>query len=134
MRLMACLVTAFAVVAPAAQAADRPLASIRTNPAIPFEGRAFDLIASSPGSGVTYSWDLDGDGAFGDATGVTVPQAFPATTRSVSVRATDAEGRTSTDDALRDRGVDEASSDDRGLQHPVGGGRASAQALRFILG
>jgi hypothetical protein len=77
--------------------AARPVVSSRTAPAIPLEGSPVDLIASSPGLGVSYSWDLDGDGAFADAAGATARQTLPAGTRTVSVRATDTFGRTSTE-------------------------------------
>jgi hypothetical protein len=93
MRLVALFLTAFAVLTPAAHAQ----VSIRTTPAIPVEGASFELRAASAGSGVAYSWDLDGDGVFGDATGPGVSQVWPAGTRTVGVRATDASGRTSTE-------------------------------------
>lgn len=96
MRLVASFLTAFAVLTPAAQASASPV-SIRTVPASPAEGRPVDLIASSQGNGVTYSWDLDGDGAFGDASGATITRTFPVGTQTVSVRATDGSGIVSTE-------------------------------------
>jgi hypothetical protein len=97
MRLVASFLTAFAVLTPMAYAADTSVVSTSTQPAIPVEGRAFELLAGSTGPGVAYSWDLDGDGTYGDATGARVSQTWPHGTRTVSVRATDAAGRTSTE-------------------------------------
>ncbi len=82
--------------AASASEAERPLASIRTAPAVPIEGEPVDFIASSPGR-VGYSWDLDGDGAFDDASGSAVRRTLPMGTRTISVRAADRFGRTSTE-------------------------------------
>ena len=48
----------------------------------------------STGAGLTYAWDLDGDGQFGDATGASPTHAFPAGTYTVRLRVTDASGAT----------------------------------------
>ena len=47
----------------------RPSPSIRVQPAAPRAGTTVVLTATSPGSGLTHAWDLDGDGAFDDAAG-----------------------------------------------------------------
>jgi hypothetical protein len=77
--------------------ANAPVASIRTVPVVPVEGEPVELIGSSPGRGISYSWDLDGDGTFGDAAGATVRKTLPVGTYTVGVRATDGSGRTSTE-------------------------------------
>ncbi|MEA2457619.1 MAG: hypothetical protein QOC95_591 [Thermoleophilaceae bacterium] len=51
----------------------------------------FDGTAST-GAGLTYAWDLDGDGQFGDATGASPTHAFPAGTYAVRLRVTDSSG------------------------------------------
>jgi hypothetical protein len=71
--------------------------SIRTTPSTPRVDRPVELTASSAGRRFTYDWDLDGDGTFGDGSGATVSRVFPAGPRTVSVRATDQFGRTSTE-------------------------------------
>jgi hypothetical protein len=100
MRTIAVLFTGCSLLAagavPAA-AAEPQIVSMQTTPAIPVEGQPTAFTASSPGVGVTYSWDLDGDGAFGDASGATVSRTLPAGTTSVSVRATDAAGHVTTE-------------------------------------
>jgi PKD domain len=47
---------------------------------------------ASTGRGLTYAWDLDGDGQFDDATGARPSASFPAGTYSVRVQVTDASG------------------------------------------
>ena len=46
----------------------------------------------STGSGLAYSWDLNGDGQFGDATGASPTHTFPAGTFTVRAQVTDATG------------------------------------------
>ncbi|HEY6886529.1 MAG TPA: PKD domain-containing protein, partial [Solirubrobacter sp.] len=72
----------------------RPSPSMSVSPPAPHAGSPVVLNASSPGRGVSYAWDLDGDGAFDDAVGADVSRTFPAGTATVAVRATDADGRT----------------------------------------
>lgn len=48
------------------------------------------------GQALSYSWDLNGDGTFGDATGVSVTHTFPAGTWTVRLRVTDAGGAMAT--------------------------------------
>jgi hypothetical protein len=66
-------------------------------PDSPLAGHPVALIASAFGRGVAYAWDLDGDGAFDDATGERVTTAFNGATARVAVRATDEAGRTATE-------------------------------------
>ena len=73
--------------------ARRPVPEIRTLPATPRAGGTVALVASSPGRGLTFAWDLDDDGAFDDGNGATLTRSFPAGTRRVRVRATDEDGR-----------------------------------------
>jgi hypothetical protein len=73
--------------------ARRPAPSIRVSPVVPRPGEPVRLSVASPGRGVTFAWDLDGDGDFGDATGAAVTHAF-AGPGTVAVRATDEDGRT----------------------------------------
>jgi len=73
----------------------RPVPVIGTLPTQPRAGGPLQLQAFSAGSGVTFAWDLDDDGAFDDAVGATVDRSLATDTR-VRVRATDADGRTGT--------------------------------------
>ncbi|WP_028067284.1 PKD domain-containing protein [Solirubrobacter soli] len=82
--------------------ADRPLVSTTISPVSPRPGDMVTLKASSPGLGVSYAWDLDGDGALTDATGPSVQRAYEIGTHTVRVRATDQFGRT----ALEERSVE----------------------------
>ncbi len=94
-RVAAVALLAFAAALPAvAPARDdaRPSPSLRIQPAAPRAGTTVVLSATSPGSGVTHTWDLDGDGAFDDATGAAVTMTAAAS-GSVAVRSTDAGGR-----------------------------------------
>ena len=91
---------ALALLAPASaradEQADRPMPEIRATPAAPRVGAPVTLTASSPGRGSTLAWDLDGDGAFDDASGATVTlTAAPVSV--AAVRETDQFGRTGTD-------------------------------------
>ena len=65
-------------------------------------GVAFDASGSFHPNGtiVSYEWDLDADGVFDDATGVTASRAFPDNgTYAVAVRVTDDSGEVDTDSA-----------------------------------
>ncbi len=54
--------------------------------------------SASTGDGLTYSWDLNGDGTFGDATGPTASFTYNDNgSVTVSLQVTDAEGRMSVD-------------------------------------
>ena len=87
-----------AAAAAPAQAADAAsLVSIRMSPAVPVEGKPVDLFAISAGGYDTYTWDLDGDEVYDDATGATTRQILPPGTHTISARATDELGRTSTE-------------------------------------
>src|ERR1700754_2507420 len=67
----------------------RPLPEIAGTPETPRAGAAISLGATSPGRGLTFAWDLDGDGAYDDATGSTASRVLAAGTPVVGVRATD---------------------------------------------
>jgi hypothetical protein len=78
----------------------------------PYSGAAGEVITltasgSDPGGGViTYTWDLDDDGQFDDGSGSTVTYTWQvAGTYTVTVRAEDAQGLTSTDAASVDVGA-----------------------------
>lgn len=74
-----------------------PVATISGVPSTPAGNTVtFDASGSkaSDGGPLTYSWDLNGDGAFGDATGPTASKAFAAGTYAIAVRATDDNGLT----------------------------------------
>jgi hypothetical protein len=73
--------------------ARRPSPSIVAVPAAPHAGSPVVLTAASGGRGVTYAWDLDGDGAFDDGSGARLVRPFEAGARTVAVRATDEDGR-----------------------------------------
>jgi hypothetical protein len=96
MSFVATFLTAFAVLTSSTHAATPPVA-IQASPSNPVEGLPVSLTASTEGRGVSYSWDLDGDGTFGDAEGATVTHTLSAGARTVSVRATDASGIASTE-------------------------------------
>ena len=74
--------------------ADRPMPSFTMSSTAPRAGREVALHATSEGRGVTFAWDLDGDGEYDDATGADVRTSFQAGQRTVGVRATDQFGRT----------------------------------------
>ena len=78
-----------------------PVAAVTANPT---SGQAplpvtFDAGGSSDpdGSGLSYAWDLDDDGEFDDATGVSAQRTFSALgDHTATVRVTDADGGTAT--------------------------------------
>jgi hypothetical protein len=72
---------------------DRPLPTIQMVGS-PHAGSPIELSASSVGFDTRYSWDLNGDGAYGDAFGATVTATFAVGQQSVGVRAYDAFLRT----------------------------------------
>lgn len=55
-------------------------------------------VATDPeGTAITYTWDLNGDGTFGDAAGATITRTMPASgVLAARVRVTDADGGTTT--------------------------------------
>ena len=60
---------------------------------------AFDASASSdpdPGDTLTYAWDLDGNGVYNDATGVSTSRTYPAGNVTVGLQVTDSHGATAT--------------------------------------
>src|SRR4051794_38794215 len=76
--------------------ADRPQPELRATPAAPRAGAPVTLTAYSPGRGSTLAWDLDGDGAFDDASGETATiTAAPVSV--VAVREPAQFGRTGAD-------------------------------------
>jgi glucose/arabinose dehydrogenase/PKD repeat protein len=79
-----------------------PIAAFVATPAsgaVPLTA-AFDAKASSdpdPGDTLTYAWDLDGDGAYDDATGPTAAYVYAASgSRNVGLRVTDSRGAQAT--------------------------------------
>ena len=95
------LTLAFAVLAAApsvahaqSQDARRPAPVIKTAPIAPRAGAPVVLEAPSPGRGLMYAWDLDGDGELDDATGQKVTTTLGTGTHPVRVVATDEDGRT----------------------------------------
>ncbi|WP_460710050.1 PQQ-dependent sugar dehydrogenase [Nocardioides dilutus] len=77
-----------------------PVAVISTTPSTPTGPAPFDVSFSASGSSdssghsLTYAWDLDNDGAFDDATGVTASRTYPVGSHTVRLRATDSVGAT----------------------------------------
>ncbi len=74
----------------------RPLPDIAMTPRAPRAGAAIGFTASSPGRGIAFAWDLDGDGDYDDAAGAHVDAVLAAGTPVVGVRATDDAGRSAT--------------------------------------
>jgi PKD repeat protein len=76
-----------------------PAAAFAWSPAAPLAGQFVDLVSTSADAegALTLSWDLDGDGLFGDAAGAKVRQPFSSPgTYDVGLRATDSDGAVST--------------------------------------
>jgi hypothetical protein len=75
---------------------DPPQAALTVDPATAETGETITLDASGStddGTIASYSWDLDGDNGFGDATGATVTTSYSSTgDRTVRVRVTDDDG------------------------------------------
>ena len=73
-----------------------PIAGFVWSPLGPVAGAPLDLVSTSSdleGALGAQSWDLDGDGAFGDATGAALSHAFPAAgTYDVGLQVTDSDG------------------------------------------
>jgi hypothetical protein len=78
---------------PSQCSAPRPYVSMSAPKPSPHASSPISLQADSIGRGVTYAWDLDGDGAYDDAAGASASATLPAGTATVSVRATDEFGR-----------------------------------------
>ncbi len=80
---------------------NQPPVAVVTQPGSTAEGTSVTLDASGStdpeGGALSFAWDLDGDGAYDDATGVTVSITLPvAGITTVAVQVTDAAGATST--------------------------------------
>ena len=77
-----------------------PTADFKWDPASPVEGDSVDLVSTSTdleGPLADVSWDLDGDGNFGDASQPQIRQPFPSPgTYDIGLRVTDSDGRVST--------------------------------------
>jgi hypothetical protein len=70
-----------------------PTAAIAPSIAAPAKNSTISATAASSGLDVpSYSWDLNGDGTYGDATGATVSVPIGAGATSIAVRATGADG------------------------------------------
>jgi glucose/arabinose dehydrogenase len=76
---------------------DAPIAAISANPPSGMAPLLVNLSASgSGGTGLSYSWDLDNDGQFDDATGVNAQQTFAPGNHMVRLRVVDSSGRSDT--------------------------------------
>ena len=88
-------------VVPADDDNQAPFANLDYSPAVPETGEQvqFTSLSTDPdGTIVSLAWDLDGDGAFDDATGATPSRSYAtAGTHTVGLRATDNEGATDID-------------------------------------
>jgi glucose/arabinose dehydrogenase len=78
-----------------------PVAVAEANPAsgaaplaVSFDGRGSS--DPDPGDTLSYDWDLDGDGAFGDSSSATPSRTYPPGTYNVTLRATDPLGASGT--------------------------------------
>ena len=73
-----------------AQAQAAPVASFSASPESPVAGQQVVLTDTSTGFSptgpLTRDWDLDGDGAFDDASGATATRSFPAGEHDVALR------------------------------------------------
>jgi hypothetical protein len=99
-----CAALAFALLllpAAGAEGAERPDAGFTASPAEPRAGEAVSFGSTScdpDGRLVTQNWDLDGDGAFDDASGPSATWTFPAAgTQSVGLRVRSADGAEATE-------------------------------------
>ena len=90
----------FAVGQASVRANGIPAANFTWNPARPVAGASVDLVSTSTdfeGPLATFSWDLDGDGLFGDGSGPRFRQPFAAAgTYDIGLRVTDSDGTVST--------------------------------------
>jgi PKD repeat protein len=75
-----------------------PAAGFAWSPAAPLAGQFVELVSTSADAEgpLALSWDVDGDGRFGDASGAKVRQAFAAGSHDVGLRVTDSDGAVST--------------------------------------
>ncbi|HMJ97039.1 MAG TPA: PKD domain-containing protein, partial [Thermoleophilaceae bacterium] len=77
-----------------------PSADFTWNPAAPVAGDSVDLTSTSSdieGPLATLSWDLDGDGNFGDGSAAQIRQPFPQPgTYDIGLQVTDSDGTVST--------------------------------------
>jgi YD repeat-containing protein len=84
------LALALALTGAATAAAAAPEASFSVDPAAPVAGEEVRFADTSTGFSPTLplqrDWDLDGDGAYDDATGATAARAFPAGEHQVALR------------------------------------------------
>ena len=91
-----------------------PFANLDYSPAVPETGEQvqFTSLSADPdGTIAELAWDLDGDGAFDDATGASPSQTYATPgTRTVGLQATDNEGATDVD--LRELTVVDAPNPD----------------------
>jgi PKD repeat protein len=77
-----------------------PVADFTWNPDSPVAGASVDLVSTSTdfeGPLATFSWDLDGDGLYGDGSGPVFRQPFAAAgTYDIGLQVTDSDGTVST--------------------------------------
>jgi PKD repeat protein len=77
-----------------------PSADFTWSPASPVAGESVDLVSTSTdfeGPLATFSWDLDGDGLYGDGSGPVFRQPFAAAgTYDIGLQVTDSDGTVST--------------------------------------
>lgn len=77
-----------------------PAADFTWNPASPVAGASVDLVSTSTdfeGPLATFSWDLDGDGLYGDGSGPVFRQPFAAAgTYDIGLQVTDSDGTVGT--------------------------------------
>ena len=77
-----------------------PVADFTWNPPRPVAGESLEFVSTTTdfeGSPTAFSWDLDGDGQFGDGSASRIRQPFPAPgTYDIGLRVTDSDGAVST--------------------------------------